>query len=77
VKWSRVVDRSAATRNARNAGPGFLDYWLERLGPEFAEASERQRLDAADAARRAYYAGLALKSAKARARRRGGGDAVA
>lgn len=67
VSWSRTSDRSARTAAARRAGPGQVDYWLERLDPErFANATEAQRLAAAESARKAWYAQLAFKSAKAR-----------
>ncbi len=71
--WANTIDRPARTRAARNNSPSSTEYWLNKLDPErFADASEQQKLDAADAARRAYFARLALKSAKAR--RRGGPD---
>lgn len=73
TSWSRTADRTARTAPARNAGPASLDYHLERLDPErFADATDEQRLAAAEAARKAHFARLALKSA--RARRRGGPD---
>lgn len=71
--WGQTPDRTARTAPARRSSPGSIDYWLDRLDPErFAEASDQQRLDAADAMRRAYFQGLALKSARARR----GGDAA-
>lgn len=73
--WGNTVDRSARTRNARAASPAGVDYWLAQLDADrFAEATDQQKLDAADAMRRAYFARLALKSAKARG---GGGDYAA
>ena len=73
-RWGQTVDRSARTRNARNNSPASVDYWLTKLDAErFAEATEQQRLEAAEAMRRAYFASLALKSAKSRGR---GGDAA-
>lgn len=75
--WARTVDRTARTAPARAKAPGELDYWLERLDPErFADATEAQRLAAADAARRAHFARLALASAKARRRRKFEGSAA-
>lgn len=71
--WSQTVDRSARTRPARRNSPGDIEYHLRRLGPEFDDASEGQRLAAAEAAKRAYFAELAMKSARARRR---GGDAA-
>lgn len=71
--WGNTPDRAKRTRNARANSPGSVDYWLARLDPElFANASEQQKLDAAEAARKAYFAELAMKSAKARR----GGDAA-
>jgi hypothetical protein len=72
--WSRTVDRTARTRNARANAPGDVTYWLSKLGPEFDEASESSRLAAAEAAKSAYFGRLALKSAAAR---RAGGDHAA
>ena len=73
--WSRTADRTARTRNARAASPSSVECHYAHLDPErFADATEQQKLAAAEAARKAYYARLALKSAKAR--RRGGSDAV-
>ena len=65
--WANTVDRSARTRKARESGPSGLDWHLARLDPQrFAEASEDDRRMAAEAARKAYYADLAMKSAAAR-----------
>lgn len=67
--WARTVDRSARTAKARAAGPASLDYHLERLDPErFANATDEQRLAAADAARRAYFSRIANRSAEVRRR---------
>lgn len=73
--WARTVDRSARTRAARAASPSSVDYWLTKLDAEkFATATDQQKLDAADAMRRAHFQRMALASAKARRR---GGDADA
>ena len=66
--WANTPNRSARTRPARAKSPGSVEYWLDRLGPEFADASGKQRHDAATAAKKAYFAELAIKSAKARRR---------
>jgi hypothetical protein len=67
TKWSRTTDRTEGTAAARAAGPGCNEYWLTKLDPErFADATQQQRLDAADAMRRAHFARLAMKSAQAR-----------
>jgi len=75
--WANTVDRSARTRNARASSPGDVEWHLARLDPErFAGATDAQKLAAAESARKAYFARLAMKSA--RARRRGvSPDAVA
>jgi len=71
TSWANTPDRSARTAPARRTAPGEVDYWLARLDPErFADATDEQRLAAAEAARRAYFARLSLRSAAAR--RRGG-----
>lgn len=71
--WARTPDRTARTAPARRNAPGHIDYWLARLDPElFAGASERDRLAAAEAARRAHFQRLALN----REARRRGGDAA-
>jgi len=73
--WANTPDRTARTAPARRRSPSNVEYHLERLDPErFADATESQRLAAAEAGRRAYFAELAMKSA--RARRSGGSDAA-
>lgn len=68
--WANTPDRSARTRPARSKSPASLDYWLNKLDPErFAAATAQQRLDAADAMRRAHYTQMALKSAAVRSNR--------
>lgn len=70
--WANTPDRTARTRKARSSSPSSVEWHLARLDPErFSDASHAQRLAAAEAARRAYYAELAMKSAAVR--RRGGG----
>ena len=66
--WARTPDRAARTRNARQAAE---DRFLREVDPEgvLPEATRRQM---AEAARKAYFARLALKSAQARRRRAGG-----
>jgi hypothetical protein len=68
--WSTTVDRSARTRKARDNSPSSDNWHLARLPEQFDNATDAQRLKAAQAARKAYYAELAMKSAAAR--RRGG-----
>ena len=65
--WANTPDRTARTAYARSRGPASIDYHLERLDPErFAGCTDAQRLAAAEAARKAYYTAIALKSAAAR-----------
>jgi len=65
--WANTPDRTARTRNARAKSPGSVEYWLAKLDPErFAKSTKADKLAAAEAAKNAYFAGLALKSAKAR-----------
>jgi hypothetical protein len=53
------------------SGPGSIEYWLDRLDPElFATASLDDRQAAARSMKRAHFAALAIKSAKARAARK-------
>ena len=68
--WANTTDRSVRTAPARTASPASIDYWRDRLDPErFADATEEQRLAAAEAARKAHFAELAMRSAKARRQR--------
>lgn len=65
--WANTVDRAARTAKARAASPASLEYHLTRLDPErFAEATDEQRLAAADAARRAHFARIAARSLELR-----------
>ena len=65
--WSQTVDRAARTAPGRRAGPNSVDYWLARLDPErFADATDRQKIDAAEAARKAHFAEMAMRSARSR-----------
>ena len=68
--WARTVDRAARTANGRKAAPSDLEWHLARLDAErFADATEAQKLQAAEAAKKAYYARLAMKSARSRSAR--------
>jgi len=67
--WANTVDRSRRTAPARASGPAELDWHLRRLPGEFENATDAQRIQAAEAARRAYYVDLAIRSAKRRSRR--------
>lgn len=67
--WANTVDRTARTSNGRAKAPGSVEYWIERLDPRFDNATEAQRHAAAEAARRAYFTELSMKSARAREER--------
>jgi hypothetical protein len=71
--WGNTVDRTARTRKSRAASPAAIEWHLNRLGEQFDDAPEAARLAAAESARKAYFANLAMKSAAARRR---GGDAA-
>lgn len=65
--WANTVDRSARTRQARSKSPGSIDYWLDRLDPErFANATDEQKMQAAEAGKKAHFAELSMRSAAAR-----------
>lgn len=64
--WANTPDRTARTAPARRSSPSSVEYWLDRLGPAFADSTESQRLAAAEAAKRAHFANLSMKSAAAR-----------
>lgn len=67
--WANTVDRTARTANGRRSGPGDIAWHLARLDPDkFADATEAQKLAAAEAAKRAYFAELAMRSARSRRR---------
>ena len=68
--WANTVDRAARTAPGRLRSPSSLEYHFDRLDPErFGGATDAQKLAAAQAARKAYYAELAMRSAVARSRR--------
>jgi hypothetical protein len=57
------------TEAARAAGPGQLDYWQKQVDPERTlPIAERQRR--AEAAKKAHFTRLALRSAQARSGRK-------
>lgn len=68
--WAQTKDRTARTSAGRRAGPNGLDWHLARLDPVvFADATDAQRLAAAEAARHAFYAEMAMRSARVRSRK--------
>ena len=60
--WARTPDASARTAPGRKA---FLDRFEKQVDPD-GELSATERARRADHARKAYFARLALKSARAR-----------
>lgn len=68
VSWARTPDRASRTSAARRNGPASLQYHLDRLHPSMIDAPERDRLAAAESAKSAFYARMAMKSAQARKR---------
>ncbi|UCZ90451.1 hypothetical protein [Gordonia sp. WA4-43] len=66
--WAKTPDRTARTANARRA----LEEKFEREVDPERLLSPTERAKRVENARKAYYARLALKSARARRARRGG-----
>lgn len=67
TRWAHESDRREATNPARSA---FWRSFEARIREEHPDWSDAQIEAGADALRRAHFHALALKSAKARARRR-------
>ncbi|MCV7384407.1 hypothetical protein H7K14_11220 [Mycolicibacter longobardus] len=68
ASWANTPDRTARTAAARQAA---LNRFADQVDPH-GSLSPVERAQRAESARRAYFAGLALKSARARRRRAGG-----
>jgi len=66
--WARTPDPAARTAPARQR---FLDRFEREVDPE-GKLPDKERRRRAASARRAYFSALALKSAQARSRGRGG-----
>jgi hypothetical protein len=64
--WANTVDRTSRTAPARANGPAELAWHMSRLPATFDDATEVQRFAAAEAARRAYFTDMAMRSVKAR-----------
>lgn len=62
------VDSTKHTEPARAASPGQLPYWERHVDPD-NNLADFERKRRAEQARKAYFAGLALASSKARRRR--------
>ncbi len=73
VMWSREPDPTARTAGARAA---FMSKFEDEMDPDRVLPPE-ERARRAEHARRAYFARLALASSKARAKKKGTGNAVA
>lgn len=66
VRWSRCDDRVAATAPARAA---FNDRWERQVDPE-GLLDPHERAIRAEHAKKAHFTAMAMKSAKARARKK-------
>ena len=64
-----VAQGKTNTAPAREASPQFLDYWAGKVDPD-NELRETEWLKRAEAARSQYMTGLALKSSRARSRKK-------
>ena len=56
LSWAKTVDRSARTRPARRNSPSSIEYHLDRLPDPFADATDQQRTQAAEAAKKGTVA---------------------
>jgi hypothetical protein len=63
IRWAGVDDRTAATRKARDT---FRDRFLSEARERFGDLPPEDLARRAEHLRKAYYARLALKSARAR-----------
>lgn len=72
TRWARLspTERAAATAKARRHGPGHLEWHMGQVDPE-GRLPEADRRRMAENHRQAYFARLALESAKARRAKRG------
>lgn len=66
ISWANTVDRSARTRNARDA---FEAKFLREADPDL-KLDPVQRAAVAASLRKAYYLNLTLKSAEARRKKK-------
>ena len=65
--WANTVDRTERTHTARAASPSCVEWHIARLDQDkFADATPKQLRQAGEAAKAAYFADLAYKSAKVR-----------
>lgn len=68
TSWANTEDRAARTAAARKAAMSRFDRQVDPDGT----MDPRERSIRAEHARKAFYAGMALKSAQARARKKAG-----
>ncbi|WP_084143610.1 hypothetical protein [Amycolatopsis taiwanensis] len=66
MRWSQCDDRAAATAPARAA---FNDRWERQVDPD-AVLEPHERAIRAEHAKKAHFTAMAMKSAKARARKK-------
>lgn len=66
TRWAGIADRSAATAPAR---AGLRDRFLRQARQQFGDLPEHELAVRAEHLRKAFYARLALASAKARSAR--------
>lgn len=71
ASWANTSDRTARTSAGNQK---FFERFVDQVDPE-RKLPEKERLQRADAAFKSYMAGLALKSAKARRKRKEAGAA--
>lgn len=64
-------DSREISQPARDASPGSLTYWEREVDPAL-ELDPAERVRRAEHAKKAYFTGLALASAKARRARKAG-----
>ena len=62
-------DSKAVSQPARDASPGSIGYWEREVDPE-SELEPAERTRRAEHAKKAYFTGLALESAKVRRARK-------
>lgn len=62
-------DSAVVTEKARAASPGSLNYWEARVDPD-GVLDPKERARRAGHLKKSYFTALALKSARARQRRR-------
>lgn len=69
IRWSQCDDRAAATAAARAQSPASTDRWEKKVDPD-GVLNPHERAIRAEHAKKAHFTAMAMKSAKARARRK-------